>query len=727
MSGRQSDPHHAPRAVSTDPPQDLVANPRLSTWISVDRDGTVSLRVGKVELGQGILTALAQIAADELDVAPEAVRMLPATTAGGPDEGTTSGSMSIVDAGAAVRQVCAQVRGLFQAEAARRLGVEKASIQIRNGHITTSSGSGVTSYGELAATVTLDRDAQASVPTKAPADLRLIGTSVPRIDLHDKVTGIPRFLSDLELPGQLWGRVLRPPSPGATLEAVDLDVVRRLSGVVEVARDGSFLGVVCESERQADLALEALRAAASWREQSTLPDENDLSTYLRTPPHARIDVDDRAAGSQVSEPVREVSATYSRPLLAHASMSPSCGAARWSDGKVHVWTHSQGIFTFRAAIAAALEIELDDVVVEHVEGAGAYGHNGADDAAFDAVLLARTVPGRPVHVRWSRRDELTWSPFGSPMVIDITAGVDGAGCLVSWQSDIWSHGHTARPGYSGSPGLLALQHREPAQVLPPPGDPPPERGGGTTRNAIPGYEIPTRCIRGHRKQDVSLRTSSLRSLGAFGNVFAIESMIDEVALLTGADPLTFRLNHLRDERGQAVLVAAAERGGWMTRADRRREEGIGYGLGYARYKERAAYCAVVAEVEAVHDIRLRRLTLAVDVGRVVNPDGVRNQIEGGAVQSASWTLKERVRFDRTRFTSDDWESYPILRFSEAPVVEVEVLDRPDLPSMGAGEAAQGPTAAAIANAVADAIGVRVRDLPITAQQVVRAMEHLENA
>jgi CO/xanthine dehydrogenase Mo-binding subunit len=322
-------------------------------------------------------------------------------------------------------------------------------------------------------------------------------------------------------------------------------------------------------------------------------------------------------------------------------------------------------------------------------------------------------------VRWSRQDELAWSPFGSAMAIDVRAGVDVNGRIVSWRSDIFSQGHTSRPGYAGSPGLLAAAHREAATALPAPVDPPPQRGAGSARNAIPGYRIPVRRIRGHRLDDVALRSSSLRTLGAFGNVFAIESMLDELALTVGADPLDFRLAHLDDERGRAVMLAVAERSSWP---ERPRGDDVGFGLGYARYKDGGAYCAVVAQVEAVHEVRVRRLWAAVDVGRTVNPDGVRNQIEGGAVQATSWSLKERVRFDRWRVTSVDWETYPILRFNETPEVDVVVLDHPELPSVGAGEAAQGPTAAAIGNAVADALGVRVRDLPITTERILAALD-----
>jgi hypothetical protein len=357
------------------------------------------------------------------------------------------------------------------------------------------------------------------------------------------------------------------------------------------------------------------------------------------------------------------------------------------------------------------------VVVEHVENAGCYGHNGADDAAFDAVLLARAVPGRPVQVRWSRQDELTWAPLGSAMAVEVSAQLDAAGAIASWSYDVWSQGHTARPGYAGVPGLLAAAHLEHPLPAPPAADPPETAGGGGTRNAVPIYAVGSRCIRGHRVLDNAIRTSALRALGAHMNVFSIESFVDELAAAAGADPLEYRLRHLTDPRARDVLTTAAEAAGWGSPTP----EGTGHGIGMARYKGRGAYCAVVAEVEAETGIRVRRLTIAVDVGRVINPAGVRMQLEGGAIQATSWTLKERVRFDRRRITSADWESYPILRFGEVPEVAVHLLDRPDLPAVGAGEAAQGPTSGAIANALAAAVGVRVRDLPLTVEAVTAAI------
>jgi CO/xanthine dehydrogenase Mo-binding subunit len=486
---------------------------------------------------------------------------------------------------------------------------------------------------------------------------------------------------------------------------------------VELVRDGSFIGVIGADEAEVARAAGALRAATSWEERDTLPDENELGGFLRSGPHETIDV---LADERPPPAGRTIRASYSRPFLAHASMAPSCGVARWNDDRtLSVWSHSQGIYSLRAAIATALDMDPDAIEVEHAEGAGCYGHNAAEDAAFDAVLLARSVPGRPVHVQWSRRDELAWSPFGSAMSADVEAEVSESGHVLSWRYDVWSQGHTSRPGYaSGTPGLLAGAYLERPWRYPAPVDPPLPAGAGTVRNAVPIYEFPHRRITGHRLLETPIRSSALRALGAFMNVFAIECFMDELALSAGIDPLAYRLAHLGDARGRKVLETAAEAAGWGTPA----AEGTGRGIGFARYKDKGAYCAVVADVEAEQEIRVRRLTVAVDVGLVVNPDGVRNQIEGGATQAASWTLKERVRFDRRRITSDDWESYPILRFSEAPEISVELVEDPGLPSVGAGEAAQGPTAAAIANALAAAIGVRVRDLPLTPEAVVAAIE-----
>jgi len=700
--------------VASPQPQSLTANPVLARWICVRPDGFLDVRVGKVELGQGLLTALAQLAADELDVDIEAVRMLPANTSSGPDEGVTSGSTSIAESGSALRVVAANVRALFVAEAARRWGVATDDVSVAHGTITAPGGR-QTTYGQLADAVDLRVLAHSSVQVKAAGALRLTGASAARLDLPDKVAGRPRFIHDLRLRAQMYGRVVRPPSPRARLVALDSDAMA--GQPVTIVRDGSFLGLIGEDEACVARLAEKLRLAATWEEVDSLPDESDLEAYLRSGPHETIEV--LAEPTGCSPTGRVLSATYARPFIAHASIAPSCAVAWWKeDGELAIWTHSQGISPLRTAIANLLELDPSKVVVEHAEGAGCYGHNGADDAALDAVLLARSAGGRPVQVMWSREDELAWSPFGSAMVADVAATVDTDGTITSWTFDVWSQGHTSRPGAGGASGLLAAQSlQRPASVLSAL-DPPASRGGGTTRNAVPLYSLPSRSIAGHRLIDTKVRTSALRSLGAHLNVFAIESFMDELALMVGQDPLAFRLAHLTDRRAVRVMESVALESGWGDPMG----ENVGRGIGLARYKERGAYCAVIAEVEADTEIVLRRLTIAVDVGRVVNPDGVRNQIEGGATQSASWTLRERVRFDRRRVTSRDWQTYPILRFSEAPDISVTLLESEGEPSVGAGEAAQGPTAGAVANAVADAIGVRVRRLPISREAVLAAIE-----
>jgi nicotinate dehydrogenase subunit B len=697
-------------------PGSLRVNRRLSQWLRIRPEGHVEVSSGKVEIGQGILTALAQIAAEELDVALEQVRMVPASTARSPDEAVTSGSLSIQESGTALRHACAEARAIYLEAAAARLGAPAASLAIAAGRICAPGGV-QTSYWELADDALLDREATGSVAPKPPGAHRIVGTAIERSDLPDKVFGRACFVHDLELPRMLHGRMLRPPSAGATLVDLDETATRALSGVIDVVRDGSFVGVLAESEAQADAAVRRLAMRAKWREYESLAEETQLRAWLKSQPAETSVVDAKAPASE--RPVaRTLKASYSRPYIAHGSIAPSCALAQVQDSTLRVWTHSQGIFNLRRDLALAFGLAEERIVVEHVQGAGCYGHNGADDVAFDAARLARAAAGRPVRVQWSRADELAWSPFGSAMVVDLEADLDASGEIAAWRHTLWSNGHTSRPGRAKSPALLGGWHlAQPFERLAAI-NPPMAGGGGAERNSVPLYDFPAWQVVCHRVLAMPLRTSALRSLGAHANVFAIESFLDEIAAPAGIDPVDFRLRHLEDPRARAVIEHAARNAGWSGWKAR---EGMGHGIGFARYKNAGAFCAVVAEVEAQAEVRVRRLTLAVDVGLAVNPDGVANQIEGGAIQAASWTLKEAVRFDRARVTSDSWEAYPILRCSESPAVEVEVISRPDCPATGAGEAAQGPTAAAIANAVFDALGVRVRDLPLTAERIRAAM------
>jgi nicotinate dehydrogenase subunit B len=726
------------------PSPSLTANPQLREWLDLSVDSVVTIRPGKVEYGQGVWTALAQIAAEELDVGLDQVRVAGVSTTGSPDEGVTSGSRSIQDCGGALRQVCAQVRAAFLAEAADQLGADAAGLTIRRGLATTGLASTGLASTELASTGTgqaglsywsldeaalLERAAQLTVTPKPPDEWSVAGRSAPRIDLPDKVTGRPRFLHDQVLPGMLFGRVIRPPAPAATLDGVgEADLP---AGVVVQVRDGSFLGVIAETDRVAVAAAELLAQAARWTVRESLPDEDDLKGFLLSQPTEDQPVVQRQDG-EAAQAVRTVAAEYTRPFIAHGSMAPSCAIARWEGDQISVWTHSQGPFPLRRALATGLGLDPAQVTVRHVEGAGVYGHNASDDVAADAVLLARAVPGRPVRVLWSRPDELSWGPLGPAMLARLSAGLDSGGRIRSWRQDVWSNGFAGRPGIAGEPRLLALSHMAGGTPISAALDGVPSGAMGATRNAVPAYDIPDLEVTRHRLLTMPLRTSSLRSLGAFLNVFAIESFMDELAAAAGADPVRFRLAHLSDPRARRVIEEAAAMSGWAARGEpargepargeESRDEGTGFGLAFARYKGTSGYCAAVAEVAADTSISLRRLWLAVDVGRVINPDGVINQVEGGAIQSASWALRERVRFDRTRITSVTWESYPILRFTEVPEVAVRIVAAPGEPETGAGELAQGPVAGAIGNAVADAIGVRVRDLPLTTEQIIRAIE-----
>jgi nicotinate dehydrogenase subunit B len=698
-------------------PPTLAANPVLRCWIGFAAGGTVTIRPGKVEYGQGVWTALAQVAAEELDVALSRVRVAPVSTSSSPDEGITSGSRSIEESGAALRQACAQARAVFLAAAAAKLGCDAAALSVDDGEVAAASGRTGLTYWSLDEPGLLDRPAGTPVPVKAPSRWSVAGHSAQRLDIPDKVTGRPRFLHDLVLPGMLFGRVVRPPGPAATLgqlNAADLP-----AGVLAQVRDGSFLGVIAESDRTAVTAAGLLAKSARWVERESLPDQDDLKAFLTTSPEQVLTVAERHDEQAVARVSQRLSAEFSRPFLAHASMAPSCGIARWDGERVTVWTHSQGIFALRRALAAALGRPIEQVTVHHVEGAGAYGHNGADDVAADAVLLARAMPGRPVRVMWSRPDELAWAPLGSAMLARLSAGLDAEGRIQTWRQDVWSNGFIGRPGTGGEPRLLAFTHVAGGEPMTAASDGPPTGAMGSTRNAVPGYDIPDVQVTRHRLLAMPIRTSSLRSLGAFLNVFAIESFMDELAAAAGADPVSFRLAHASDPRARRVIEEVARLSGWAARPA---AGGVGFGVGFARYKGTSGYCAAVAQVEAGTSIRLRKLWLAVDVGRVINPDGVINQVEGGAVQSASWALRERVRFDRTKITSVTWESYPILRFTEVPEVAVRLVDAPGERETGAGEVAQGPVAGAIGNAVAAAVGVRVRDLPLTTEQVTRAIE-----
>ena len=705
-------PPTAPRKL----PGNLNTNRRLDRWLRINRDGTVTVFPGKVEIGQGILTALAQIVAEELDVTYGRIRLAPADTTYSPDEGMTSGSQSITDGGVALRYAAAEARDLLLQRAAARLGVSLEQLAVADGTVTSRSGSSVT-YWELASDDLLAREATAEIAPKPAAQHTVIGMAVPRRDIPAKVRGAPSYVHDLDPPGLLHGRIARPPSYEARLAGVDEAEVRALPGVVAVVRDGSFLGVVAEREEQAIRALTRLKRIARWEESTVLPETTDPRFLFKETTEDQV-ISEKRDDAAAARAAKTLEAEYTRPYVAHASIGPSCAVARFEGGRCTVWTHSQGIYPLRRDLAGVLGVEEGRIAVIHMDGAGCYGHNGADDAALDAVLLARVVPGRPVRVQWMREDEFNWEPYGPAMVVKLKAELDLQGNVVGWTEDIWSNSHSTRPNGLGGINLLAAWHlAKPFKPSPPRN--PPLPGGGSHRNGIPIYEFPNERVTNRLVKRMPVRVSALRALGATANVFAIESFMDELAAAAGADPVEFRLRHLKDPRARAVIETVAAKAGW-----RRGEKGDGTrgrGIGFARYKNGACYVAVIVEVEAGNEIAVKRAWAAIDAGLVINPDGIANQTEGGITQTVSWALKEAVQYDRSRILTSTWSDYPILTFEEAPQVEVTLINRPELPPLGAGEGAQGPTAAAIANAIHNALGVRLRDMPFTRERVLAAL------
>lgn len=694
-------------------PGSLDANRRLDRWLCINNDGTVTVTPGKVEIGQGILTALVQMVAEELDISVNRIRLAPASTAFSPDEGITSGSRSIQDSGLALRHVAAETRDLLLALAAKKLGVTLENLTVADGVISARSGGSVT-YWELATPDLLAREATFDVVEKLPAEHVVVGTSLARVDILGKITGKPSYVQDMVLPGMLHGRIARPPGPRARLKSVDVKEVAQMPGVVAVVRDGSFLGVVAQREEQAIRAERRLARIAQWDAGAPLPDSDPrrLQTLAAETEVISEKGDPATTGTQ------QFSAEYTKPYLAHASLAPSCAVAQQDGDKLKIWTHSQGIFPLRGDMAQALGMAETDIIITHAEGAGCYGHNAADDVTLDAALLARAVPGKPVRVQWMREDEFAWEPFSSPMIVRMTAALDAKGNIVNWGHELWSHAHSTRPGGRGGVNLTAAWHLEKPLPAAKPGNPP-LPGGGSHRNAVPLYEFPNQKVTNHLIRESPLRTSAMRALGGHANAFAIECFIDELAEAAGADPVEFRLRHLKDARARAVIEKAAQMAKWQPNEKGNGEHGRG--IAFARYKNLAAYFAVVAEVKVSEEVRVTRMWAAVDVGQAINPDGVINQIEGGIIQSVSWTLKERVDFDRQGVTTRNWTDYPILSFVEAPEVEVVLINRSEAPPVGAGEGTQGPVSAAIANAIHNALGVRMRDMPFTRDRVVAAL------
>jgi len=696
-------------------PASLAANPRLDRWVGFEEPGLVRVAFGKVEYGQGAMTGLAQIAAEELDVGLDRFDIVNPETDLSPDEGLTVGSMSTESSGASIRAACAEVRALFVAAAARKLACPADALDIDDGIFLADGEPTGLDYWTLAGEVDLAVAPTGEAAPKPPEHHRIIGRRADRLDLPPKVFGAA-YLHDPAQPGLLHARVLRQPGFRAKLAGLDEAAIRRAAGgaSIDILREANFVAILSESEAAANAAIAAAEQNARWDDARDLSPTLSETASLKALP-AQSFPSPEPPPEQSNR--RRLTAGYSRPYIAHGSMGPSCGLAVFEDGQLTVWTHAQGVYPLRMLIARVCGLAAADIKVIHAQGAGTYGHNGSDDAAMDAAVIAMRRPGKPVRVLWRREDEFGHEPVGTAMHVELTAELDAGGKIADYATEIWSGSHTGGRGRCLAETALGLP--APPPPTPPPNLPAGVRFSGGILNAIPSYDIPTRRVTEHVVQ-APVRTSSLRGLGGPVNTYANECFIDELAELAGEDPVAFRLAQISDPRAITVVERTAELAGWAHRA----QSGTGKGLGFAycRYRDRGAYVAAAVALTAETEVRLDHMWCVTDCGQVINPDGARNQLEGGMIMAASWALKEQVRLAGPGIATLTWDDYPILRFDEVPPVDVElVMDQQHQRSVGTGEVSLGPALAAIGNAVAHALGARLRDLPFTRERISRAL------
>ncbi len=703
------------------PSPSLSTAPLAKDWLRLSPEGLFELRSGKVELGQGISAALTQIACNALGVKATQIIWLAGDTRYSPDEGFTAGSQSIEVGGQAWQRVGDIVRSHFALAAAERLCCEVSDLVIHSGAFLAPSGL-QTTYHQLAhedkvAWEDLRVDTENPVLLTIPTEQE----SVTRTDLWLKFTG-DGFIHDHRLPDMWHARILRGPHPHSTAAEWPVAQLEKLKGVEQVLIQNNFVALVGRDEGALIKAHVQARQLTSW----TIP-----KLPVQQAAHVLLPSMEKKSNIALHQGIQDTQAKafrndahrlrrqYSRPYIAHASIGPSCAlACPTQDGGIQVWSHSQGVFNLRDQIARALNLSKTQVQVMHEPGAGCYGHNGADDVAFDAAFIAHTW-GLNVRVQWSREDELTVSPMGAASLVEIEASLNAEGCIQQWHAQVWSHAHVNRPGWGEGLQLLGAWSALPYEKPPEPLDMPLPTGGGL-RNAAPAYDVGDLTLELHFLESSPMRVSALRSLGAHANVFAIESLMDELSDASGQDPLAFRLKHLADPRARHVLQKVSEMSSWHSRGDA--GTGIGYGMAYARYKNKAGYCALVAQVEVSERVKVLKVWACVDAGKVVHSDGLHNQIEGGILQAISWSLLESVQWNEQGISSHDWENYPILSFLDVPQLDIHLVDDPSTPSLGSGEVATGPCAGALGNAVAHALGVRARHLPLSPENLILAMD-----
>jgi CO/xanthine dehydrogenase Mo-binding subunit len=739
----------------------LQQHPRIGQWLRFENSKAV-IFPGKVEIGQGIVTALVQIATEELGVRSDQIKANPASTASSPNETVTSGSLSIQECGFAIRHVCALAHSALFSFAkthfAALLENDIGHPYIENGQLCLSNGRVISSYWNATFAKHLSEQTCLAFP-EHPNASSVTTKNFARLDLPAKFRGEAAFIQDMRLPELRFSLMFRGADQSKQVRAIRKALASIFSVDLKTASpnalpsllvDGEFVALTCSSltelARFQKIAEQAITQTSLLTKSASEIETTD-NDWLTTAPSERSVVFDSGLDlSQKSDETIKTTkdsgtvfeASFDKPWLSHASIGLSCALALYHPGEsMQIWTHSQGIFNLRCDLFLALgeqsSLSETQFIVQHIEGAGCYGHNGADDVAFDAARIALSCPGIPIRVQWTRAQELGCAPFSPAMRVNVKAKLSNAGTnsescdVIQWQQTIWSNGHSLRPGRAASPTLLGSSELALGTTPRVSVNAAAAMGYGSERNALPLYTFKTVLIENFRLTEMPIRSSAFRGLGAIANVFAIESMMDKIAKHLNEDPLEFRLRHLQGDahqRARAVLNKVAQISNWklhQAQRDALANDAIGFGLAFARYKNTGAWCAVVAKVELQENVKVKQLWIAADVGRIVNDDGVRNQLEGAAIQSTSIALLETAQYASNAQISPSWDDYPILKFSEVPEIDIELIDHPNQPSLGAGEPATAPVIAAIANAVASVIGTSIYTLPLTPETIAKAI------
>lgn len=701
-----------------------VAKGAVDSWLTIGPDNRVTIYCGKVDLGTGSRTALTQLAADELDVAFEHIDMVMGDTATTPDQWLTAGNLTIFQGGGELRRAAATARGALVERAAQRLGVPAADLIVEDAVVRVKARpERQVRYGDLIGDG-LSLEVDTKIALKKNPDYKVIGKSIRRVDIPGKVTGEFTYIHDFRLPDMLHARVLRPDNHGARVASVDDSAARQVNGFVQSVRKGDFVAVVARNEWAAVKAAQAVKIG--WTGGTPLPDPATVFDDWRRRPVAKEDVTQNVgdAKAALDGSAKRIKATYDFAVQTHATIGPSCAVADFQDGKLTVWTSSQATHSMQHELAVITGLDREAIRLVFIEGAGCYGRNGTEDAAADAALISMQL-GKPVRVQWSRADETARSPKSPPRLMDMEAGLDAQGNVVAWSGDFHiALNHIAAFKPLDFPLLAATE-----TGIPRPGN----WVGFLFQNSGQPYQFSNVRVNTRHIAETFFRSSHLRSPGRIENSFANESFMDELAAAANADPAEYRLRYLKDQRAIDVVRAAMKLANWEARPASYLSAGSapvvkGRGIAYLQYNNAITYVAAVAEVEVNRDtgaIRVTRVCASHDCGEMVNPDGVANQVEGGVLQTVSRTLFEKVLWDRDKVTSVDWVTYPIMRHTEAPKVEIALIDRPGAPAWGAGEPTACAIPPAIANAVFDATGARLRSVPLTPDKVKTALAGLQ--